>query len=232
MNIAIIFAGGTGQRMGNKDIPKQFLKVRNKEIIIHTLEVFQHSIDIDKIICVCLESWVDYLSQAIANNNITKVVSVIPGGINPQQSQYFGLLEAKKYLSNDNDVVLIHDGVRPLIDDNLIHDNIEMVKSKGSAITYTQAIETVVEIEENNNQIINILDRKKCVMAKAPQSFLFKNIFDAHMRAVKESKLDFIDSASMMHHYGYPLHLVLGDTKNIKVTTPIDYKMLKAIYED
>ena len=212
MNIAIIFAGGTGQRMGNKDIPKQFLKVRNKEIIIHTLDVFERSGDIDKIICVCLESWVDYLSQAIANNNITKVVKVIPGGINPQQSQYFGLLEASKYSNSKNDVVLIHDGVRPLIDEKLIRDNIDMVKSKGSAITYSQAIETVVEIREDDNKIINILD--------------------AHTKAIQDSRLDFIDSASMMHYYGYPLHLVLGDTTNIKVTTPIDYKMLKAIYED
>ncbi|MCQ9121682.1 2-C-methyl-D-erythritol 4-phosphate cytidylyltransferase [Rodentibacter pneumotropicus] len=232
MNIAIIFAGGTGQRMENKDIPKQFLKVKNKEIIIHTLDVFQNTINIDIIICVCLASWVDYLKRAIIDNNITKVVSVIPGGINPQQSQYFGLLEANKYSVSENDIVLIHDGVRPLIDEKLINDNIEMVKAKGSAITYTQAIETVVEIEEYNNQIINILDRKKCVMAKAPQSFLLKNIFDAHTKAINDSKLDFIDSASMMHHYGHSLHLVLGDTKNIKVTTPIDYKMLKAIYED
>ena len=232
MNIAIIFAGGTGQRMGNKDIPKQFLKVRNKEIIIHTLDVFERSGDIDKIICVCLESWVDYLSQAIANNNITKVVKVIPGGVNPQQSQYFGLLEASKHSNSKSDVVLIHDGVRPLIDEKLIRDNIDMVKSKGSAITYSQAIETVVEIREDDNKIINILDRKKCVMAKAPQSFLLKNILDAHSKAIQDSRLDFIDSASMMHYYGYPLHLVLGDTTNIKVTTPIDYKMLKAIYED
>ncbi|OBX10598.1 2-C-methyl-D-erythritol 4-phosphate cytidylyltransferase [Gallibacterium genomosp. 3] len=233
-NIAVIFAGGTGTRMQNYEVPKQFLKVNNKEIIIHTLEVFEKNENIDAIICVCLESWIEYLKKIISENRFKKIISIIPGGRNPLESQYFGLCEIKNIFPEeilDNIIVLMHDGVRPLIDDKTINNNIIIARDNGSAITYTKAIETVVEIDSNENRIIKIFNRDNCVMAKAPQTFKFVDLFNTHKKAIKDKKLDFIDSATMMFHYGFNLHLVLGDPINIKVTTPIDYKMLLAIYE-
>ena len=122
-NIAVVFAGGTGQRMGIKDVPKQFLEVEGKPVIIYTLEHFQNHPEIDDIYVVCIEPWIDYLNYQLDKFGITKVKSVVPGGKTGQDSIYLGLKEAEKYCSPE-DVVLIHDGVRPFINADLISRNI------------------------------------------------------------------------------------------------------------
>ena len=122
-NIALIFAGGTGQRMGVKDVPKQFLEVDGKPIIIYTIEFFEHHKEIDEIYVVCIETWIDYLKYKLEKYGIKKVKSVIPGGKTGQDSIYLGLKEAEKYC-NPDDIVLVHDGVRPFITEDLISNNL------------------------------------------------------------------------------------------------------------
>ena len=230
MNYALIFAGGTGSRMGS-DIPKQFMEVDNKPIIIHTVELFEKCEDIDGILIVCIASYINYCKDLINRFDIKKVIDVIHGGDTGQESIYNGL----NYLNNNvsknpnKDIVLIHDGVRPLIDIELINRNIECVKSNGNCISVAKAIETIITTNELG-EMEQSIDRSKCRYAKAPQSFILNDIYKTHLRAIKDGKTNIIDSATMMSLYGYKLHTVECKNENIKITTPIDYYMFKAIY--
>jgi 2-C-methyl-D-erythritol 4-phosphate cytidylyltransferase len=231
MNTALIFAGGSGIRMNAKAKPKQFLELNGRAIIIHTLEYFENHPEIDSICVVIIESWIDYLKELLERYSIKKVKWIVSGGTTGQESIFNGLQAIYKDCHNLNDcVVLIHDGVRPLINETLISDNIASVRKFGSAITVTPAIETIVTANENN-QIQNVTDRKLCMHARAPQSFFLKDIYDAHQKALKENIHGMIDSASLMKYYGYNLFTVNGPVENIKITTPMDYYLFRAIYE-
>jgi len=230
MNGVVVFAGGTGQRMNTKAIPKQFLLVHGKPIIIHTLEKFENNKNIDKIVVACLKDYINILQNYIKQFNLTKVVGVVAGGKTGQESIFNGLTEMTKHLKDKQDIVLIHDGVRPIIDDDLINKNIDCVKQNKSAITVYNAIETLF-VSEDKNVVDKVLDRSKCFVARAPQSFYLKDIYASHLKAISENKLDFIDSASLMRHYGYKLYTVLGSANNIKITTPMDYYFFKAILD-
>lgn len=131
---------------------------------------------------------------------------------------------------SDNDIVLIHDGVRPLINEKVITDGIACTKLRGNAITVSPAIETIV-LKESNGHIGNILNRSTCEMAKAPQCFFLHDIYGAHLQANKEGIVDFIDSASIMKYYGHTLNTVVGPTENIKITTPSDFYIFRAIID-
>ena len=201
MNIGLIFAGGSGVRMNTKGMPKQFLQMNGKAIIIHTLEYFERCKDIDAIVVGCLEEYIEYLQSLLSANRITKVKRIVPGGKCGQESIYHGLCAAEE-IADGEDIVLIHDGVRPLISEELLSSSIQMVKEKGNAITVTPATETIVQTE-NGETISNIIDRKSCYIAKAPQSFYLKDILKVHRQAIVDNKCDCIDSASLMREYGY-----------------------------
>lgn len=228
MNTALIFAGGTGQRMNTKTKPKQFLELHGKPIIIYTLEWFNEHSDIDGIVIVCLENWIDYLNKLLKKFNITKVKAIVHGGSTCQESIYNGLCKLEKIYNNDNPIVLIHDGVRPLINEQTITDVIACTKENGNAITVSPAIETVT-IKTTNNKIRKIIDRSKVSMAKAPQSFYLKDILGVHKKALSQNIWNVIDSASLMEMYGNELHIVEGPYDNIKITTPIDFYVFQAI---
>ena len=153
MNIAVIFAGGVGSRMHSKERPKQFLEMYNKPIIIHTLEHFQDHSLIDAIVVVCIESWIPYLNDLLYKFRIEKVKKVVSGGETGQLSIYNGLIAAKEIAGHEKTVVLIHDGVRPLITDKLITDNIESVLHYGSAITTAKVKETILVVNEKDSSI-------------------------------------------------------------------------------
>lgn len=227
-NIALIFAGGTGSRMNSRAKPKQFLQLYGKEIIIHTIECFECCKDIDSICVVCKEDWIDYLKMLLVKFSISKVKWIVKGGNNGQRSIYNGL-KALESNCPPNAIVLVHDGVRPFVDDVLIQRCIECVNEHGSAITVVPAIETIVSIE--NGMVKNITDRSKCFHAKAPQCFYFAELLSAHELAVKDKKENFIDSASLMQAYGHSLFTVDGDFDNIKITTPADFYTFRALYD-
>lgn len=232
MNIPVIFAGGSGTRMNTKSRPKQFLDLNGKPIIIYTIELFDNHPDVDAIVVVCLESWIPFLRKMLKKYEINKVVRIVPGGESGQDSIYKGLCAAEEYTyeqGEDNAIVMIHDGVRPLITENTITDNIAKVKKCGSCITCVPAIETV--IINRADGMLDIPKRSDCMMARAPQSFYLKDIISAHRKSREEGKTDFIDSCSMMSHYGHKLGIVQGPMENIKITTPTDYYVLRAMVE-
>lgn len=183
MNIAVIFAGGTGQRMNSRTKPKQFLLVHGKPIIIYTLEAFDQHPDIDAIVVVCLKEYIDVLEQLIAKFGVGKIAAIVPGGSSGQESIRNGVDKANRLYPADS-VVIVHDGVRPLIDQQTITDCIVSVKKNGSAVTVVPATETIVQSEDG--VITNIIDRKQCQLARAPQCFRLGELHDAHHKAVEE----------------------------------------------
>lgn len=229
MNIAVIFAGGTGRRMHTTSRPKQFLEYQGKPIIIYTLELFDNHQMIDEIVVACVEDWIPFLEKMLKKFEINKVTKVVSGGVSGQESIYKGLLAANDISKSTDDIVLIHDGVRPLITEQTITDNIETVRKDGSCITCIPATETFVVTQENGG--LEIPTRANSLIARAPQSFYLKDILSAHEQARREGRNDFIDSCSMMHHYGHKLGRVIGPMENIKITTPTDYFIFKAMVE-
>lgn len=231
MNIAVIFAGGVGKRMHSKECPKQFLKIYNKPIIIHTLEYFEKHPLIDAIVISCVEEWMPYLEELIYKYRIEKVKKVVVGGETGQLSIYNGLKAAEDVANGEKAIVLIHDGVRPLINAKLITDNIESVKKNGSAITTAVVKETILVVNEGTATINYVPSRKNSRVARAPQSFWLNDILNAHEKALSEGEKDYIDSCTMMQEYGYDLFLVDGPGENIKITTPEDFYIMRAILE-
>lgn len=229
MNIAVIFAGGAGKRMNTKSRPKQFLELNGKPIIIYTLELFDNHPNIDAIVIACIEDWIPFLKKMINKFEIGKVKKIVPGGSTGQESIYKGLCAAEELSSENETIVLIHDGVRPLITEDTITDNIKKVKECGSCITCIYATETFVVKKADDTLIIP--ERKDSLIARAPQSFLLKDIINAHRKALKEGRNDFIDSCTMMSYYGYKLGLIEGPMENIKITTPTDYFIFRAMNE-
>ena len=216
--------------MHSKDRPKQFLELYNKPIIIHTLEIFERNKEIDAIVIACVEEWIPYLKEILYKFRIEKVKKVVPGGATGQLSIYNGLCAAEEVADGEDCVVLIHDGVRPLITEQVLSDNIRSVKENGSAITTAIVKETIVVVSENGS-IDYVPERANSRVAKAPQSFRLKDILAAHRKALAENRTDFIDSCCMMQWYGQNLYLVDGPYENIKITTPDDFYTMRAILE-
>ena len=184
---------------------------------------------IDEIILVCLEPWIQYSKELLSKWHITKAKIIIQGGHSGQESIFNGLKVAHDNCDEDS-IVLIHDGVRPLIDESTVTIAIKSVQRYGSAITVSPAIETVV-VKNEDGEVGSILKRSDCEMAKAPQCFYLKDIYNAHLKALQEGNVDFIDSASLMQHYGYKLFTVEGPVENIKITTPSDFYIFRAIID-
>ncbi len=228
-NIALIFAGGTGQRMNTKTKPKQFLELHGKPIIVYTLEKFQNHPQIDAIIVIVLREWIDYTKELVDKYMLKKVCAIVEGGSTGQESIRNGVFKARE-LFQDEDIVLVHDGVRPLIDGDTITRAIECTKKHGSAITVSPAIETIA-IRASDGRIHEIVDRSKCQLAKAPQCFYLGEIYQAHENAMKDGINSFIDCACMMRYYKKELFVVEGPPENIKITTPSDYYIFRAIIE-
>lgn len=228
MNIAVIFAGGSGKRMNTVSRPKQFLELRGKPIIIYTLELFDTHPQIDGIVVVCIEPWIPFLEKQLRKFEITKVVEIVLGGETGQDSIYNGLICARKHFAEDS-CVLIHDGVRPLITQQTITDNINKVHESGNCITCIPATETFVVKQDDGS--LKIPMRANSLIARAPQSFVLSDILSAHEKARKENRHDFIDSCTMMSYYGYQMNTILGPMENIKITTPSDFFIFRAMVE-
>ncbi|CCY23656.1 2-C-methyl-D-erythritol 4-phosphate cytidylyltransferase [Brachyspira sp. CAG:484] len=229
MNIAIIFAGGTGQRFSNENLPKQFVEVEQKPIIIHTLEIFENHSLIDKIYISIHPQYYTLMCELVTRHKLNKVKGIVYGGETAQESIYNALIKAQ--IENpDNSIVLIHDGVRPIVDDNVIDENIKNVKIYGNSITCTPCYETIL-VSDNGINPQKIPYRKNTYAAQAPQCFYLKEIIEAHeqIRKLKPNYEDMIDSCTIFHTLNKPMYMCNGNFGNIKVTTPRDLYILEAL---
>lgn len=230
MNIGVVFAGGVGSRMHSKDRPKQFLEIFSKPIIIHTLEHFENNEEINSVVIASVEGWIPYLEQLLQKYNIQKVRKIVTGGETGQMSIYNGLLAAKEIAGDEQSIVLIHDGVRPLITSKLLSQNIACVKSHGCCITAGIVKETIVVINDDN-QITEVPSRSHSRVAKAPQSFWLDDILSVQQKAISEGVVNAIDSCTLMQSYGHDLFMIDGPYENIKITTPDDFFTMRAVLE-
>lgn len=228
MNIALLIAGGAGNRMG-QDIPKQFMHVDGSPIIIHTMKCFQQHPDIDTIAVVCLNGWETVL-QAYANQfNITKLKWIFPGGNTGMESIHNGIYGLKEKGCDDDDLVLIHDSVRPLLSQDIISSNIAICKAYGYAITGIQCREAILESHDGFTSNTSI-PRDSLIRTQTPQTFRLGNIIEIHEKAKAKGITNSVASCTLIAEVGgCDMHIVPGSEKNIKVTTVEDLEILKAL---
>lgn len=226
MNIALIIAGGKGQRM-NQEIPKQFLNVNDKPVIIYTLEAFQTHPDIDKIGVVCVDGWHDILKAYARQYKIDKLEWVVSGGENGQSSIRNGVFEAERRYGG-SDIILVHDAIRPMVSHEIISDCIVQCKEHGSAIVVTPC-NTVILRRTIGDASDEVVPRDQLAVTQTPQAFPIKKLADAHRRALERGITNSIASCSLMIELGEPVHFSIGTETNIKLTTPDDLKIFKAL---
>lgn len=229
MNIALLIAGGSGNRMG-QDIPKQFMHVDGAPIIIHTLLCFQKHPDIQQIAVVCLMGWETVLQSYANQYNITKLTHIFPGGNTGMESIHNGIYGLREVGCADEDLVLIHDAVRPLLSQDIISSNIAICKAYGCAITGIKCREAILESHDGFSSK-TCIPRDTLIRTQTPQTFRLKNIINAHELAKQKGITDSVASCTLVAELNedIEMHIVPGSEKNIKITTVEDLEILKAL---
>lgn len=225
---AMIFAGGIGARMKSLDIPKQFIDVDGKPIIIRTLEHFSKHPQVDTIVVSCIPDKIDYLWGLIKEHRIEKVVGIVGGGANGHQSIHNGLVEVEKHSAPD-DVVLICDGVRPMLSAKLISDCIETAREHETAVPVTPSIDSVLESPDGET-CCKSLPRKQMFITQAPQGYTMRKIMWAHDEAERRGITNPISSSELLIELGETVRIFQGIRENIKVTTPEDLQTLRSYF--
>ena len=226
MNIALIIAGGVGQRT-NQDIPKQFINVNDKPVIIYTLEAFQNHKEIDAIEVVCLDGWHDILSAYAKQFNITKLNKIISGGENGQASIRNGVYSISESFSSD-DIILVHDAIRPMISEEIISDCIKVCKEYGSAITSIPCAEAMLYTTDKM-QSDKIISRDELIRTQTPQAFSVGKLKAAHEEALRRGITNSVASCTLMIELGEKVYFSKGSEKNIKLTTADDFEIFRAL---
>ncbi|MDB1757337.1 NTP transferase domain-containing protein [Eggerthella lenta] len=228
---AAVFAGGVGSRMKGAQIPKQFLQLGGKPIIAHTLQHFQDASEIAAVAVACYEPCIGELKRIVEQYSLFKVEAVVPGGTTGQDSIRNALVALGGVADPPaaGDIVLVHDGVRPLIDGKTISACIASVAEHGCTAVTAPVTETVVIVEDGSVQ--GVVDRSKCQLARAPQGFFFGELMAVHARARSEGFHDAIDSVSLMARYGHRIYTVPGPEENIKITTQRDFFAFKSFVD-
>lgn len=227
MNIALIIAGGIGNRMG-QDIPKQFLHVNDKPVIIYTLEAFQKHSTIDEIDVVCLEGWHEMLRAYAKQFGITKLVHIVSGGKNGQDSIRNGIMDIVSRHSNNEDIVVIHDAIRPMVSQEVISDNLRVCQEYGNATTVVPC-NTAMLKSPNNIVSKDQLSRDMVKMTQTPQSFHINEFVAAHREALEKGISSSVASCTLYIELGKDVFLSKGSEKNIKLTTTDDVDIFKAL---
>lgn len=227
MNTALIIAGGVGQRMG-QDIPKQFLHVNDKPVIIYTLEAFQKHPNIDEIEVVCLEGWHEVLKAYAKQFGITKLVNVVNGGLNGQDSIRNGVMDIASRHCSDDDIVVIHDSIRPMVSLDIITDNIRVCKQYGNATTIVPCNTAMLKSEDGLLSTAQ-LSRDQVKMTQTPQSFHVKEFVAAHKEALEKGITASVASCTLYVELDRIVYLSKGSEKNLKLTTVDDVEIFKAL---
>ncbi|MDY6354543.1 MAG: IspD/TarI family cytidylyltransferase [Lachnospiraceae bacterium] len=229
MNIALIIAGGSGKRMG-QDIPKQFIPVYDKPVLIYTLESFERHPEIDAIEVVCLDGWQEVLRACASQFHISKLKGIVSGGKSGQESIRNGVyhLEGK---AAPNDIIVIHDGIRPLVDDSVLSDVLRKARQYGNAVTAMPYNEQIFIVDpEDNTTTKKYIPRETLRRVSTPQAYQFDLLREKYHEAF-EKEIGIYGSSytnTMMVELGVTLHFAAGSDKNIKLTTKDDLALFKA----
>ncbi len=225
-----ILAGGSGTRMGNTEMPKQFLMLGERPIIIHTIEQFLINQAFSKIVVCCPKEWVSYAEDLLDKYNIDKdKVEITAGGATRNESIMNGCKYIEeKYGLNDKDIVVTHDAVRPFVTQRILDDNIKLAKKYGAADTVIPATDTIV-YSKDGKMITEIPDRKECYQGQTPQTFNIKKLMSLFDSLTKKEKEILTDGCKIFSIKGEDVALVDGEVYNIKLTTLYDLKIAQAI---
>ena len=226
MNVALLTAAGSGTRM-NQDIPKQFIHVDNKPVIIYTMEAFQNHPSIDAIIVVTLDSWSAVLWAYAKQFNITKLKWVVPGGDSGQASIRKGLDVLMQELSEE-DVVLVHDGNRPMVSSQIISDSLATFSKYGSAVAAIPCTEVVFESDDGHCSMVST-ERERLLRTQTPHTYRLGELYGAHLEAEKRGINNTAASCMLMKELGRMTYFSKGSEENLKITTPDDLKIFKAL---
>lgn len=233
MTFGAILAGGTGSRMGLTNMPKQFLELGDKPIIIHTLQKFLLNLKFDVIYLGIHENWTGYMEDLIENYIVDeenkKRIKIISGGTD-RNSTIMNIVEdiEKNYTLNNEDIIVTHDAVRPFITSRILEENIEMSLKYGACDTVIPAIDTIV-VSENNKIIKEIPNRQYMYQGQTPQSFKILELKKLYNELSKEEKEILTDACKIFVIKGKEVHLVRGEISNLKITTQEDYKIAQAM---
>lgn len=226
MNIGLVIAGGSGNRM-HQDIPKQFITVNEKPVIIYTLEAFEKHPEIDAIAVVCIDGWEKVLWAYVKQFNISKLKYIIPGGENGQSSIRNGVMELEKHYRS-NDMVLIHDAIRPMVSAEIISDNIRVARKYGNAVTVIPCAEAMIQTEDGVGSV-GSYPRDRLKRTQTPQAFRIGDICDLHRRALDAGITNSVASCTLKIELGEQVYFSAGSEKNIKLTTVEDIDIFKAL---
>lgn len=228
MNTAIILAAGIDRKF-KMDIPKQFINVNNKPIIIYTLEAFQRHSDIDEIIVVCVDGWQEMVKAYGKQFNITKLQEVIAGGADTQESTYFGLKLINDRMSA-GDMVIIHDAIRPMVSEDLITNSIKMCRKKGMGVTATCIMDTIMHAKDGKVGYES-LKRYDIMKVQTPQTYEFQKIWGVHSKALECKCLGAWDNSVMLTRLGEDVYFSEGSDFNLRINTLEDVEMFRVLYQ-
>lgn len=226
-HIAVILAGGIGSRMGGGTMPKQFLALNDKPVIVHTLENFQRNKDINGIVVVCVKNWMPHLQEILEEYKISKVQAVIEGGNSGHDSTRNGIFFLRDKLE-ENDYIIIHDAARPILPQAAIDNMLHVAHEKGNASLAIPCYETVLYTHDGksgNSQ----LDRGNIMRIQTPQAYRFGPMLRLYDRAEAEGKHDFVYADLVLVHYGETVYFSKGFANNIKITRKEDIPLCKAL---
>ena len=227
MNIALIIAGGSGARM-QQEIPKQFLNVHDKPVVVYTMEAFEQHPDIDAIAVVCIEGWEPMLSAYARQFGISKLKHIAPGGHNGQSSIKSGLDALKNAGYTRDDIVLIHDAIRPMLALDIISNCLNTAKAHGTAIVTIPCAEAMMTTDDRQVST-GSYPRANLLRTQTPQGFKLGIIWDAHDKAKQMGIDNSVASCTLMIEIGEQVHFSPGSEKNVKLTTPEDIEVFKAL---
>ena len=226
-NIVLIIAGGVGARMG-QDIPKQFINVYDKPVIVYTLEAFQKHPSIDAIEVVCLDGWHDVLWAYAKQFGIAKLENIVSGGKNGQDSIRNGLYDIASRHNGSDDIVLVHDAIRPMVSNDIISDNIRVCRQYGNAITVVPCTAAMLKTFDSLSTEEQV-PRDNLKITQTPQAFFLQDIIAAHKDALKKGITNSVASCTMYIELGRKLYMSAGSEKNLKLTTAEDIEIFKAL---
>jgi len=225
-HVAIILAGGSGTRMGGA-MPKQFLSLNDKPVIVHTLERFQNNESIDAILIVCIKDWIEHLKEILDEFKMPKVKWIVEGGDTSHDSTRNGIFFLKDKLSDD-DQVIIHDAARPILPQQSINEMLRVSHEKGNASLAIPCHETILYTQDGLSGDKQ-LDRSSIMRIQTPQAYNYKLIRSVYEKAEADGKHDFIYADLVCIHYGVRIYFSKGFTNNIKITRKEDIPLCKSL---
>lgn len=228
MNIAMILAGGTDNRF-QMSVPKQFVNVYNRPVIVYTLEAFQKHDEIDAIMVSCLDGWQEMVRAYAKQFNISKLKWIVSGGQDGQASARNGILVLKEECRGD-DIVVLHDSIRPFVSEEIITDSLKVCRVHDMGVAAVRTMDTIMRTNDGMVGTESI-SRYSIIRIQTPQAYRMDRLWDIHEKAIEKGITGEVDTNSVISRLGEPVYFSKGSDLNMKINTVEDVEMFKALYK-